>query len=308
MGVRRRPRAPLLLASAAARRPPRDAQRAVVQVPWAASMRAGALHLMGTDDIGQRAVDFMSATLKPRWVASYSSELNLFMDLCAMEGVSSLRADMSFILRYYVRWAANLVAGGLVPCNPTCPRTIQNLPRPPRGAHHPWPAGRSGRHRLEAGPSGWTPARRTPAWLPFLADVALLCVLRRAQILRGSSHDCDQYVFRAFLATAAGMFLFRKQTRASKTNHAGNNALDYRAITCFHLESKTQSPADELVPALQNSRSAPREIADLVHAFVFCRATCCPHLRTSSSYPVTRHPGSLAPHTVSWWVISPAKP
>eukprot|EP00873_Tetraselmis_striata_P027430 jgi/Tetstr1/447694/TSEL_035051.t1 len=85
MGVRRRPRAPLLLASAAARRPPRDAQRAVVQVPWAASMRAGALHLMGTDDIGQRAVDFMSATLKPRWVASYSSELNLFMDLYHLE-------------------------------------------------------------------------------------------------------------------------------------------------------------------------------------------------------------------------------
>eukprot|EP00873_Tetraselmis_striata_P008196 jgi/Tetstr1/428460/TSEL_018471.t1 len=52
------------------------------------------------------ATYFLSATLKPRSVASYcSSELSLFMDFYALEGASPLNADTPFIVRY-ISWAA----------------------------------------------------------------------------------------------------------------------------------------------------------------------------------------------------------
>eukprot|EP00873_Tetraselmis_striata_P005931 jgi/Tetstr1/426195/TSEL_016520.t1 len=76
------------------------AVRAVALVPWAANMRTGALRLLGADNIGQRATDFLAASLKPRSVASYSSHLNLFMDFSALEGVFPLDADTPFIVPY----------------------------------------------------------------------------------------------------------------------------------------------------------------------------------------------------------------
>eukprot|EP00873_Tetraselmis_striata_P043982 jgi/Tetstr1/464246/TSEL_009051.t1 len=68
-------------------------------------MRTGALRMLGADHIGQRASDFMSATLKPRSVVSYySSDINVSLDFRALEGVSPLDADTPFITRY-ISWA-----------------------------------------------------------------------------------------------------------------------------------------------------------------------------------------------------------
>eukprot|EP00873_Tetraselmis_striata_P007352 jgi/Tetstr1/427616/TSEL_017741.t1 len=73
---------------------------------WAASMRTGAIRLFGADNIGQRAVDFLAASLKPRSVATYSSQLNLIMEFCALEGFFPMDADTPFIVRYS-SWAAD---------------------------------------------------------------------------------------------------------------------------------------------------------------------------------------------------------
>eukprot|EP00873_Tetraselmis_striata_P012720 jgi/Tetstr1/432984/TSEL_022321.t1 len=82
-------------------------------MPWAASMRTGVLRPLGADHIGQRGADFLqvtdllSATLKPRSVASYSSMLNLFMDFfCVLGGFSTLDAGTPFVVRY-ISWAAD---------------------------------------------------------------------------------------------------------------------------------------------------------------------------------------------------------
>lgn len=67
-------------------------------------MRAGALRLVGADGIGRWAAAFPSATLKPRSVASYASELNIFMELCAQEGVS--RPLQAPLVVRYIAWVA----------------------------------------------------------------------------------------------------------------------------------------------------------------------------------------------------------
>eukprot|EP00873_Tetraselmis_striata_P018702 jgi/Tetstr1/438966/TSEL_027459.t1 len=57
--------------------------------------------------------------MMPRWVASYSSELDLFMDLCPLEGgIFPLDADTPFIIVRHISWAADRgrnKAGGFQP-------------------------------------------------------------------------------------------------------------------------------------------------------------------------------------------------
>eukprot|EP00873_Tetraselmis_striata_P033523 jgi/Tetstr1/453787/TSEL_040739.t1 len=152
-------------------------------------MRAGALRLVGADNIGRRAADFLSATLRPRSVASYSSsELNLVKELCA-------QADTPLVV-CYISWVAD---------------------RGPAqaGAFQPYPSAINtffrDQHMMELVA---VDNRATELRVPLPAEVALRRVRRPHAVLGGA--ECDWYVFRACLGTAANFtFLNRSQTSTS---------------------------------------------------------------------------------------------
>lgn len=246
--------------------------RAVAPVQRAASMRDGALCLEDTNDIGQRSAwDFMyAATPKPRLVASYSSELSMFIDFFALEGLSPLEADTLFIL-CYVPWAADRgrnKACAFQPCLFAI-NTFFRYRHLKEHVHGPWPAGQPC-HKPARSWRKWTCARRTSA-----------CSSRRTSPFgahgarKPCGPDCDWHVFRTFLATAVGFqFFYRSQT--STTDRVGDVAVDSRMMTLFRRECcKTHGP-NEIIHALQVSRSAHPEIADLMHAFVRYRPAMLP--------------------------------
>eukprot|EP00873_Tetraselmis_striata_P040239 jgi/Tetstr1/460503/TSEL_005762.t1 len=62
-------------------------------------MRPGLLRLLGDDEVGRRAADFLMSSRAERIVQSYGSEFNLFCELCAHNGRLSDMADPPLIVR-----------------------------------------------------------------------------------------------------------------------------------------------------------------------------------------------------------------
>eukprot|EP00873_Tetraselmis_striata_P020580 jgi/Tetstr1/440844/TSEL_003085.t1 len=55
--------------------------------------------ILGRDDIGHRAVDFVSAAHKPRSIKAYdASDIKLYFDFCVADGVMPLEADAATIV------------------------------------------------------------------------------------------------------------------------------------------------------------------------------------------------------------------
>eukprot|EP00873_Tetraselmis_striata_P019392 jgi/Tetstr1/439656/TSEL_028077.t1 len=160
------------------------------------------------------ATYFLSATLKPRSVASYcSSELSLFMDFYALEGASPLDEDTPFIVRY-ISWAAK-------------------RGRNKAGAFQPYLSAVNTlffrdhlREAVALGPLinqavcdpklALVDTRVAGIRVPLPADVALRC-MRRAQALRDSpNRDCvvHTYIVPGILDSAGGRFFFSFLTPA----------------------------------------------------------------------------------------------
>lgn len=61
--------------------------------------RPGLRRILGRDDIGHRAVDFVSAAHKPRSIKAYdASDIKLYFDFCVADGVMPLEADAATIV------------------------------------------------------------------------------------------------------------------------------------------------------------------------------------------------------------------
>eukprot|EP00873_Tetraselmis_striata_P010536 jgi/Tetstr1/430800/TSEL_020584.t1 len=68
-------------------------------------MRPGLLRLLGDDEVGRRAADFLMSSRAERTVQSYGSEFNLFCEFCAQNGRLPDTADPPLIVRY-ISWVA----------------------------------------------------------------------------------------------------------------------------------------------------------------------------------------------------------
>lgn len=87
------------------------------QAPWAESMRHSLHASLGTDYIGDLAVDMLVSGLAPNTYSTYGSAFNKYLLFCAEEGLEPLSAQQSDIVRF-IAWVGaegRVAAGSLQP-------------------------------------------------------------------------------------------------------------------------------------------------------------------------------------------------
>eukprot|EP00873_Tetraselmis_striata_P015423 jgi/Tetstr1/435687/TSEL_024586.t1 len=145
-------------------------------------MRPGLLRLLGDDEVGRRAADFLMSSRAERTVQSYGSEFNLFCEFCAQNGRLPDTADPPLIVRY-ISWVAargRNKAGAFGPYLSAINAFFtDNFKEPP--ALGPF---------VNQAMRGWELAQQVldaPDYrVPLPADVALACVRRALRLVSHS--------------------------------------------------------------------------------------------------------------------------
>eukprot|EP00873_Tetraselmis_striata_P033399 jgi/Tetstr1/453663/TSEL_040619.t1 len=178
-------------------------------------MRPGLLRLLGDDEVGRRAANFLMSSRAERTVQSYGSEFNLFCEFCAQNGRLPDTADPPLIVRY-ISWVAargRNKAGAFGPYLSAINAFFtDNFKEPP--ALGPF---------VNQAMRGWELAQQVldaPDYrVPLPADVALACVRRVQRLVSHRSIACDLPTFRALLVTAVN-FLFCHRAGAANFREA----------------------------------------------------------------------------------------
>eukprot|EP00873_Tetraselmis_striata_P011498 jgi/Tetstr1/431762/TSEL_021261.t1 len=262
-------------------------------------MRPGLLRLLGDDEVGRRAADFLMSSRAERTVQSYGSEFNLFCEFCAQNGRLPDTADPPLIVRY-ISWVAargRNKAGAFGPYLSAINAFFtDNFKEPP--ALGPF---------VNQAMRGWELAQQVldaPDYrVPLPADVALACVRRAQRLVSHRSIACDLPTFRALLVTAVN-FLFCHRAGTSTGCGVRDLAVDSRSITLYRRVLKGK-PSGAPRPVLQISREAHPEIAELLEFFVSCRDHVLPGATRFWQLP-DDDPGTWTAATVSEWVTAAA--